>query len=1117
MKTIGKEEVVVDDENIEETIEEEAQSLNKTEDEYLTGKGSRFTSHFKAIIADVNKIIDEETGRNNGNQEKNSHFCISFFHQIVRNLLPTSPFWSGLLLGDLSRHKSVTHTNTQPNMTSRTIGISEQRMGVLKNNQLSGKRYNRLDEFFAVFANDIIGLERKFRDTVILKRQSSLDPIKRSRNKSNKRLVTIQEEWAKRTPRKQKAPFQTPPKNSVFRKRKLNDSADPADANMKELKSDSVNHDPILIRSTLKTSQVPKKAHEKSQSKSEHPQKEPKKSSYVKSFPSSSSPLFISQDHSIRFTKMENAHNNCWFNSTMQCMVTCEPFVRFVTNLPTNYNEVLSRLQSRLIDTAFNLINGKTKLTSAKLASVLRLCDQFAGLRYNSQCDPLEFIQKVINPLFRAGDNNPMQLTLKNTYTCQTCQRSVTHTDCLSIINLHMDIWDTQLRSISSRLEGYFADETVAEMPCYSEHCQNSNRSFVNQKTALCLPDLLIICLARYDQYGQNVKNTHHVPINDEVRLKQGPSTTGLFLKYNLQSVVQHIGPSTHGGHFTAVCRQKNNNFVVIDDTRVHTWDRSLTEKNAYLLFYIKQEQEKLHSPKKTPEPSITPPEEIVHKNLKPACKLAPHNLHEEYTGEQSRPSHNIPDPRDDADIESSYSNIANPEVDSSTSPTLREESANLNPISSEERQQRTQEPIPSRILSEFGDRISCTLTRTNNCRSCKTIQGYLQKVKCVFTLRHIYMFLKKSDISSIFSYSDNPNRLKGCPCGKSNSSCNVFLSPEIVLVQCGGDTGQILPKTISLVESSPVVQILSKTQFYMPVYMINMNDSSASKIKISFNEDTKVTSPSVVVFRKIAYKMLTYDSISGGAQTAQCSPLSHLLPSTQQFQTCEEFRHCNQEGIKLCTVDWIIEGVTVTVSDRQRLLNDEWLSDTIIESFMLGVLLLDRQKIGFCSSHVGVIMSRSLKVTQEVITREALLTGLKRHNWFIDYDMVLIPNNCHGNHWNLIVLHPTKKHIDILDSMSNYGKYMEQRVNDVLLVAAVHYLSAFGEQMKFKDWTVSNIPCPQQMDGKNCGVFLLYFARCIVRSDPIKQLDAVAVKNYRYFILKELYKRRKTSLSSNQ
>lgn len=104
----------------------------------------------------------------------------NFFRKIF---LPTNPVWSCLLLGDPSIHdlktavsyveyKEIRNKNppwqhtTDDNFSNRTTGVSEQRMGVLYNCVLGGKRSLRMDDFVSTLYKTFIGRQRAFVNSV---------------------------------------------------------------------------------------------------------------------------------------------------------------------------------------------------------------------------------------------------------------------------------------------------------------------------------------------------------------------------------------------------------------------------------------------------------------------------------------------------------------------------------------------------------------------------------------------------------------------------------------------------------------------------------------------------------------------------------------------------------------------------------------------------------------------------------------------------------------------------------------------------------------------------------------------------------------------------------------
>ena len=152
------------------------------EDYYIKCKHSPFKIHFEKIYKnqlESIKMDDSEGG------SSNDLYAPNFFPTILANL-PTVPLWSGLLLGNLSRHgESKDYENYAQNLikhprinqtfnenfvaSDRTTGISEKRMGDLYNSLLGGKQAARLDDIVTLLHENILGMQKMFSDSVTTK------------------------------------------------------------------------------------------------------------------------------------------------------------------------------------------------------------------------------------------------------------------------------------------------------------------------------------------------------------------------------------------------------------------------------------------------------------------------------------------------------------------------------------------------------------------------------------------------------------------------------------------------------------------------------------------------------------------------------------------------------------------------------------------------------------------------------------------------------------------------------------------------------------------------------------------------------------------------------------
>ena len=142
--------------------------------------------HSKYILRRYTKTSkkDEKDGSKGGSS--NDLYTPNFFPTILTNLLPTVPLWSGLLVGNLSRHGEskyyqnyaqhviknprINHTfNENFAASNRTTGISEKIMGDLYNSLLGCNQAARLDDIVALLDENILGMQKMFSDSITTK------------------------------------------------------------------------------------------------------------------------------------------------------------------------------------------------------------------------------------------------------------------------------------------------------------------------------------------------------------------------------------------------------------------------------------------------------------------------------------------------------------------------------------------------------------------------------------------------------------------------------------------------------------------------------------------------------------------------------------------------------------------------------------------------------------------------------------------------------------------------------------------------------------------------------------------------------------------------------------
>ena len=172
-----------------------------------------FKKHFDNLYVILkNKVTNENTGNETVN---NSLYSDTLVERLLKQLLPTTRLWNRFLLGDLQRHgtsnvykcygqyraaNAINMASQKENLfpIERSNGVMEKRISVLYNNQLERKKPCRLDDFVNLVFDDLLGMNRMFGDSILLKTSKSV------RNKK-----VIKEEWnKKRITKKEKPSYQ---------------------------------------------------------------------------------------------------------------------------------------------------------------------------------------------------------------------------------------------------------------------------------------------------------------------------------------------------------------------------------------------------------------------------------------------------------------------------------------------------------------------------------------------------------------------------------------------------------------------------------------------------------------------------------------------------------------------------------------------------------------------------------------------------------------------------------------------------------------------------------------------------------------------------------------------
>merc|ERR1719295_1650709 len=323
---------------------------------------------------------------------------------------------------------------------------------------------------------------------------------------------------------------------------------------------------------------------------------------------------------------LRNLGNSCFMNASLQCMCYTAPFQNYIASkrhrdrCNTSGYCIFCELQKLM---PLMLMNRNTTAPTEVFRN-LRLLSK--KLRPGRQEDAQEFLRFLMEGLQNNTlkeyaktpemKNMRVQETtvvhkiwggyLRSQIKCCKCGYESNTYD--SILDISLEIRGPSVRSALS----HFTDpEILDEDNMYNcSKCKKKRRA-IKQFTIFEPPNVLCIHLKRFEvggglysagsgKIGKHVKFEETLDLTDFMSYRTCPKVS-----YSLFGVLVHYGFSMQGGHYVSYIKAPDNQWYLMDDSRVeriHSVKHVLKEK-AYLLFYQRNEDKVLyHSPGTSPQ-----------------------------------------------------------------------------------------------------------------------------------------------------------------------------------------------------------------------------------------------------------------------------------------------------------------------------------------------------------------------------------------------------------------------------------------------------------------------------------------------------------------------------------
>ena len=284
-------------------------------------------------------------------------------------------------------------------------------------------------------------------------------------------------------------------------------------------------------------------------------------------------------------------------NSALQCLNSIPTFANFFSNYSNYANN-----GQHLVQAYFNLVKmmwlgDKTCAAADGLKQELcRYTDTFADCAPH---DAHEFITTLINALDDGLSNgssssiiaNQLNITIKSTVTCLTCNISQTEDETIKFLSLPLPNHRKDSITLSSLLDSFEKAEDL-DGQIYCDACKSIANGRQQSTLQAPLPPIIIVQLKRFpfDGTSRKVDTLIDYPYNNFDFERRGQKDDEHL--YDLIAISMHSG-SLAFGHYTAfVWHNPTLKWYYFNDRNyepIENPNRFLLKREAYLLIYAKK------------------------------------------------------------------------------------------------------------------------------------------------------------------------------------------------------------------------------------------------------------------------------------------------------------------------------------------------------------------------------------------------------------------------------------------------------------------------------------------------------------------------------------------------
>ncbi|XBW38373.1 hypothetical protein QEN19_003960 [Hanseniaspora menglaensis] len=208
------------------------------------------------------------------------------------------------------------------------------------------------------------------------------------------------------------------------------------------------------------------------------------------------------------------------------------------------------------------------------------------------------------------------------------------------------------------------------------------------------------------------------------------------------------------------------------------------------------------------------------------------------------------------------------------------------------------------------------------------------------------------------------------------------------------------------------------------------------------------------------------------------------MLSENQLTKIRKEFNKNTRQSIRLSNRFKL----DIYNTDFATLKPGQWLNSNVIEYFLKTLEMEDEKLVAFSPFFITKLSSDGYNSVKRWMK-------MKKRS-IMNIEKMFVPINLNQNHWVCAMVDFKNKRILYLDSMCNDNS----RSSFIYLERIKDYVVKESENKIGQDFELVHLPCPQQQNGYDCGIFILMNALQLAKDTPfiLTQKDA---SEFRYHV----------------